>query len=496
VDTYKKPLRQYGLHTESMMRGHNLIDGRWRSSGEARPTFSPSDLDEEVGCYAQAGPAEAEEAVAAARRAQPYWARFNMQARADILRKTGDLLFGRALEIGTLLAREEGKVLKEAVGEVGRAAHVFHYYAGEVMRHPGQWYNSLRDGHNIIVSYEPVGVIAAITPWNFPIAIPAWKCAGALAYGNTVVLKPSEFAPGCAVILGQLLEEAGLPPGCFNLVMGDGRELGPPLIDGADAVSFTGSTPTGRRIVQMAAATMTKVQLELGGKNPFIVLDDADLDIAVAAAAEGTWGQTGQRCTGSERIIVTKGIHDVFVERLVKVVQAIKVGHALDADSQVGPVATQLQFDKNLDFIRRAKAAGAELALGGVAIECRTRGLYLAPTLFLGTNNAMELNREETFGPIAGVIKVEDFDEAIAVARDAEFALSSGIATSSLKNAERYRRESTAGMVMINAPTAGLEYHVPFGGRAPSGYGGREQGAASAEFFTESKTTYINHGVI
>jgi aldehyde dehydrogenase (NAD+) len=460
------------------MKGLNLIDGRWREGRGTDATFSPSDLDELVGEYA------------------PLWARFNMQARADLLRNVGDLLFSHSKEIGTLLAREEGKILAEAIGEVGRAAHVFHYYAAEVVRHPGQWYNSMRDGHNILVSYEPVGVVAAITPWNFPIAIAAWKCAGALAYGNTVVLKPSEFAPGCAVMLGQLLEKAGLPPGCFNLVMGDGRELGQTLIDGADAVSFTGSTPTGRMIVKMAAPSMTKVQLELGGKNPFIVLDDADLDVAVEAAAQGTWGQTGQRCTGSERIIVTKGIHDAFVERLVKRVSSFKVGHALDADSQIGPVATRPQYDKNLAFIAKARGSGAELAVGGGPVDARTRGFYLAPTLFVGTDNRMELNREETFGPIAGVIKVEDFDEAIAVARDCELALSSGIATTSLKNAERFRRESSAGLVMINAPTAGLEYHVPFGGRAPSGYGGREQGTASAEFFTEMKTTYINHGVI
>jgi len=478
------------------MKGLNLIDGRWRESSRMDPTFSPSDLDEQVGEYARADVADVEEAIAAARKAQHSWARFNMQSRADLLRKVGDLLFARAQEIGTLLAREEGKILAEAIGEVGRAAQVFHFYAGEVVRHPGQWFNSMRDGHNILVTYEPVGVVAAITPWNFPIAIAAWKCAAALAYGNTVVLKPSEFAPGCAVVLGQLLEEAGLPAGCFNLIMGDGRELGKALIDGADAVTFTGSTPTGRHIVQMAAPTMTKVQLELGGKNPFIVLDDADLDVAVEAAAQGTWGQTGQRCTGSERIIVTKGIHDAFVERLVKRVTAFKVGHALDADTHIGPVATQPQFDKNLAFIARAREAGAEIAVGGGAVEARARGLYLAPTLFLGTDNKMELNREETFGPIAGVIKVEDFDEAIAVARDCELALSSGIATTSLKNAERFRRESSAGMVMINAPTAGLEYHVPFGGRAPSGYGGREQGSASAEFFTEMKTSYINHGAI
>jgi aldehyde dehydrogenase (NAD+) len=478
------------------MKGRNFIDGAWRDGELALQTYNPSDLDELVGQYARAGVAEAEEALAAARRAAADWRRFNMQARADILRRVGDALLVRADELGALLSREEGKTLKEGIGEVQRAAHVFHYYAGEVVRHPGQWYNSMRDGHNIVVTYEPVGVVLAITPWNFPIAIAAWKVAGALAYGNTVILKPSEYAPGCAVALAELLEQAGLPRGVFNLLLGEGRAFGQMLIEGVDAVTFTGSTPTGSMIVQMAAPAMTKVQLELGGKNPFIVLDDADLDTAVEAATQGTWGQTGQRCTGSERIIVTKGIHDAFVERLVKAVASLKVGHALHPDTQMGPVANQAQFQKNLDCIARARAEGAELAFGGGAIDAPTRGYFLAPTLFLDTDNRMELNQEETFGPIAGVIKVEDFDAAIAVAQDSRFALSSGIATTSLKNAERFRRESKAGLVMVNAPTAGLEYHVPFGGRPPSGYGGREQGAASAEFFTELKTTYINHGVI
>lgn len=478
------------------MLGRHLIDGQWRSEGALVPTVNPSDLDEVVGEYPQASLAHAEEALAAARAALPAWSRSNIQKRADILRKTGDLLLARANEVGTLLAREEGKTLAEGIGETVRAAQVFHYFAGETMRHPGQWHDSLRDGHNIIVSYEPVGVVAAITPWNFPIAIPAWKTAAALAYGNTVILKPSEFAPGCAVQLAGILVEAGLPAGVFNLLLGDGRAIGQTLVDGADAVTFTGATPTGRHILQMAAPTMTKVQLELGGKNPFIVLDDADLDVAVEAAAQGTWGQTGQRCTGSERIIVTKGIHDAFVERLVKTVDAFRVGHALDSDTQIGPVANQAQFEKNLGFINRARAGGAEVAAGGRLVEARTRGHFLAPTLFLNTDNKMELNQEEIFGPVAGIIKVEDFDEAIAVAGDCELALSSGIATTSLRHAERYRRESTAGMVTVNAPTAGVEYHVPFGGRAPSGFGGREQGSASAEFFTEIKTTYINHGVI
>jgi len=459
-------------------------------------TFNPSDLDEAVGTYAQASVADAQEAVAAARRAQPGWARVNIQAKSDLLRRAGETLLAQASEIGLLLAREEGKPLKEATGEAVRAGHCFLYYAAEALRHPGQWHNSLREGHNIIVSYEPVGVVTAITPWNFPIAIAAWKTAAALAFGNTVVLKPSEFAPGCAIKLGEILQQAGLPAGCFNIVMGNGAELGPALIHGADALSFTGSTQTGRALLKLAAETMTKTQLELGGKNPFIVLDDADLELAVAAVAQGTWGQTGQRCTGSERIIVTRRIHDAFVERLVKTVAAYKVGHALDGDTEIGPVATRPQMEKNLACIAAAKAEGAELAVGGHPLEARRRGLYLAPALFLNTSNAMNLNRHETFGPIGSVIRVEDFDEAIAAANDCELALSSGIATGSLKHAERYRRESTAGMVMVNTPTAGLEYHVPFGGRAPSGYGGRETGTEAAAFFTESKTAYIHHGVI
>lgn len=479
-----------------MLHGQNLIGGQWRNSATVAQTFNPSNISEVVGEYAQASVADAEEAVACARKAQPAWARQNIQIRSDILHKAADLLFARATALATLLAREEGKTLKEAVGEVVRAAHCFQFYAAEALRHPGQWHNSLREGHNVIVSHEPVGVVTAITPWNFPIAIAAWKAAAALAYGNTVVLKPSEFAPGCAIRLGEILMGAGLSPGCFNIVMGNGALLGPTLIHGADALSFTGSTPTGRALLKIAAESMTKTQLELGGKNPFIVLDDADIDVAVAAAAQGTWGQTGQRCTGSERIIVTRGIHDAFVEKLVKAVASFTPGPALDPATVIGPVATRPQFEKNLAAIAAARAEGAELAHGGTPAEGHNEGLFLTPALFLNTTNDMQLNRHETFGPIGAVIKVADIDEAIAVANDCELALSSGIATTSLRSAERYRRESKAGMVMVNTPTAGLEYHVPFGGRPPSGVGGRETGSAAADFFTESKTSYINHGVI
>ena len=478
------------------MQGQNYIDGTWRDGALPFETHNPSDLDEVVGRYSKASADDIAEAMDAARRALPGWRAFNMQARADLLRKAGDLLIARSKEIGTLLAREEGKTLPDAVGETLRAAQCFHFYAGEVVRHPGQWHNSMRDGHNIIVSHEPVGVVAAITPWNFPIALPAWKLAAALAYGNSVVLKPSSFVPGAAIMLVRLLEEAGVPKGVVNLVIGDGRTAGDIMIDAADALTFTGGTETGRAVLRRAAETMTKVQLELGGKNPLVVLDDADMDLAVEIAANGAWVQTGQRCTGTERFIVAAGVHDEFVERVAAAAATYRVGHALDADTQIGPVANLPQFEANLAFVRDAKAEGAELVSGGGEVECRTRGFYMAPTLFANTSNAMALNRHESFGPIAAVIKVTDLDEAIAVANDCEFALSSGIATQSLRSAEAFRRASKAGMVMVNTPTAGLEYHVPLGGRAPSGFGPRETGTASAEFFTEAKTSYINHGVI
>lgn len=476
------------------MQGQNYIDGQWRDGAVPFTTFNPSDLDEQVGSYTKVGQPEVEEALAAARRAQPGWAAFNMQARSDLLRKIGDMLLSAKDEVGTLLAREEGKTLPEAVGETIRAAQCFHFYAGEVVRAQGQWFNSMREGHNIIVSREPVGVVAAITPWNFPIALPAWKVAAALAYGNTVVLKPSTFVPGCAVMLARILDQAGLPAGVFNLVMGDGRATGDVMIDAADAVTFTGGTETGRLVLKRAAETMAKVQMELGGKNALVVLDDADLDHAIELAANGAWIQTGQRCTGTERFIVTKGIHDAFVEGVAKAAAAYRVGHALDADTQIGPVANAPQLNSNLQFVKDACEEGAELAFGGIEVECRTRGLYMTPALLVGTRNEWRCNQHESFGPIASVVKVEDLDEAIHAANGCEYKLSSGVVTTNLRNAEQFRRASQAGMVMVNTPTAGLEYHVPLGGRAPSGYGPRETGTASAEFFTESKTSYINHG--
>ncbi|WP_226016528.1 aldehyde dehydrogenase family protein [Novosphingobium sp. FKTRR1] len=481
--------------TGTILQGQNFIDGGWRTGAVGFETRNPSDLDEVVGAYSKVGAAEVDEAMAAATRALPGWRSFNMQARADLLRKAGDLLMARAIEIGALLSREEGKTLPEGIGEANRAGQCFHYFAAEVVRAQGEWYNSMRDGHNVIVTREPVGVVAAITPWNFPIALPAWKVAGALAFGNTVVLKPSSFVPGCAVLLARILEDVGLPQGVFNLVIGDGRATGDVMIDRAQAVTFTGGTETGRAVLRKAAETMTKAQLELGGKNAFVILDDADLDLAIETAANAAWVQTGQRCTATERLIVTRGVHDQVVERLAAKAQGYRIGHALDADTQIGPVANEKQFAENLAFVETGLREGAELVAGGVAVERRTRGYYMTPALFARSTEAMHINHHESFGPILSVIAVDDLDQAIDVANGTELALSSGIATTSLHSAEKFRRESKAGMVMVNTPTAGLEYHVPLGGRSPSGFGPRESGASSAEFFTESKTSYINHGV-
>jgi aldehyde dehydrogenase (NAD+) len=476
--------------------GKLLIDGQWRDSGRSEPNRNPSDLSDVVGDYAWASASDAGEALAAARKAFLGWGRSNPQFRSDILRRTGDLILARADALATLLAREEGKLLRDARGEVTRAAQIFHFYAGECLRPPGRFLPGLRDGFNVIVEHEPVGVVALITPWNFPIAIPAWKAAAALAYGNTVVLKPSEITPGCAVALAELLIEAGLPSGVFNLVNGSGAELGDALIDGADAISFTGSTPTGRKVLERAAATMTKVQLELGGKSPLVVLADADLDLAVDSALDGAFRQTGQRCTASSRLVIADKVHDAFVERLAAKVNALKVGNALDPSADLGPVTTEAQLAKDLHYIELAKGEGAELLTAGSVLDLPTRGYYLAPALFANTTNAMRLNREEVFGPVAGIIRVADLDEAIAVACDADFALSAAICTRDIAAAEQFRRAARSGMVVINGSTSGADYHAPFGGRAPSGYGSREQGTAAADFFTEIKTTYLNHGVL
>jgi acyl-CoA reductase-like NAD-dependent aldehyde dehydrogenase len=470
----------------------NYIAGRWVDGAAVVHDINPSDTRDEVGVYASSGREAAVEAIDAAYEAFPAWAATSPEIRSDILDRIGIELLARKDELGQLLSREEGKILSEGIGEVVRAGRVFKFFAGEALRLNGERVTSVRPGVEIEVLREPEGVIGIITPWNFPIAIPAWKIAPALAYGNTVVFKPAELVPGCGWALADIIARAGIPAGVFNLVIGPGRDVGQAIVESRKVrgISFTGSVATGRRIGAACFERGKKVQLELGGKNPLIVLDDADLDVAVNVAVNGAYFSTGQRCTASSRLIVQSGIHDRFVRAVIEKLQGLKIGHALASDSQIGPVVDQSQLDQDLDYIRIGRDEGAKLAFGGERLTLEHPGFYLSPALFTETSNEMRINREEIFGPVANVIRVGSFDEAMTIANDTEFGLSSGICTTSLKYSSEFKRRSGAGMAMVNLPTAGVDYHVPFGGRKASSYGPREQGAYAREFYTVVKTTY------
>lgn len=469
----------------------NFIASVWEETGDSAANVNPSDLSDILGYAARGSAAEADRAVAAARAAAPGWATSTPQQRFDALDFVGTELLARKDELGRLLAREEGKTLPEGVGEVTRAGQIFKFFAGEALRPGGELVPSVRAGVGIEITRAPVGVVGLITPWNFPIAIPAWKVAPALAYGNTVVLKPAELVPGCAHALAEILSRSGLPEGVFNLVLGPGSEVGQRLVDhpDVDAISFTGAQSTGRGIAQTCATMLKKVQLEMGGKNPMVVLDDADLEVAAAATLNGAFFSTGQRCTASSRLIVTQGVYDKFVELLTERVSALRVGHALDPETQIGPAVDARQLSQNLEYLEIARHEGGEV-IGGDRVKASTEGHFMAPALVTGTTNAMRLNCEEVFGPIAGVIRVQDYDEALSVANETEFGLSAGICTTSLKHAAHFKAHAEAGMVMVNLPTAGVDYHVPFGGIKGSSFGPREQGRHAAEFYTRVKTAY------
>jgi aldehyde dehydrogenase (NAD+) len=462
----------------------NYIGGEWAAGTSWSANRNPSDLGDVIGEYAQADADQTRAAVAAAARAFPAWSVSSIQDRANLLDRIGSEILAREDEIGRLLSREEGKTLPEGVGETVRAGHIFKFFAGEALRLSGEKLPSVRPGVDVEITREPIGVVGLITPWNFPIAIPAWKIAPALAFGNTVVFKPAQWTPGCAWALTELLVNAGVPPGVFNLVMGQGSAVG-------DTISFTGSMDTGRAIARKAVERMARVQLEMGSKNPLVVLDDADLATAVNVAVQGAYFSTGQRCTASSRLIVTEGIHERFVGALGERLASLRVGDALAAGIEMGPVAQQQQLDQDLEYIGVGKQEGARLAYGGERLTRDADGYYLAPTLFVDATNAMRISREEIFGPVACVIRAKNYDEALAIANDTETGLSSGIVTSSLKHASHFQRHAQFGMVMVNLPTAGVDYHVPFGGRKASSYGPREQGRYAAEFYTTVKTTYV-----
>jgi len=475
--------------------GHklNLIGGRWREGPMVSPNRNPSDLSDLIGEYTQGSAEDVNEAVEAALQAAPAWWDAGIQARADLLERVATLIVARRDALARLLAREEGKTLNEATAEVTRAAHVFRFFAGEAVRVSGDSIESVRTGVDVQTRREPMGVVGLITPWNFPIAIPAWKIAPALAYGNTVVIKPPELTPACVHALAGIIMECGCPNGVFNLVMGRGRTVGEALVDhpGVSALSFTGSVEVGRGIIARAAARHLKVQAEMGGKNATVVLGDADLDTAIPTIISSAYGCTGQRCTATSRVIVERSILQQFSEQFVRAAQSIRVGHALDTATQMGPVVSESQLESNLRYVRMARDEGARV-IGGEVQGRGTRGYFQQPAVFLDATNDMTVSRQEIFGPCVSIIPADGLEHAIAVANDTPFGLSAGICTGSLKAAREFVRRSRSGLVMVNVPTAGVDYHVPFGGIRGSSYGSREQGRLAIEFYTSVKTAYTS----
>ena len=471
----------------------SLINGEWDVSGAQTPNINPSDISKTLGHMASATTAQVEDAVSAARAAQPAWEAVKLEEKKNILHAIGQELIDRCDEIGTILSSEEGKPFAEGRGETFRAGEFYQYYAAECLRQIGESAASVRPGINIDISREAIGVAGLITPWNFPIAIAAWKMGPALAYGNTVVLKPSEVTPATAHFLAEVLNKH-LPRGVFNMVQGGG-DVGAALsASKIDAVSFTGSVSTGRKIAQAAIQNMARVQCEMGSKNPIVITKNADIDLAVAQSIHGAFGASGQKCTASSRLMVEAAIHDEFVEKLAKAADAKVVGHALAQGTELGPIVSESQMNKILNYMDVAKDEGGRLVTGGTRLERETEGYYLAPTIFTDTKNDMRVNREEVFGPMTCVMKVDSYEEGIALANDTEFGLAASVMTNSLKEAEHFKRNAKFGSVLVNLATAGLDYHVPFGGRNSSSYGPREQGEHAKDFYTIMKTAYTNPG--
>lgn len=470
------------------------IDGAWIETADTLPNINPSDTGDIIGDFAQASASQVEDAITAANRALQQWGQSPLETRHQVLMAIGNELIERSGELWELLAREEGKTRAEGVGEVYRSGQFFHYFAAEVHRQIDDRADSVRPGIEIETRREPVGVVAIISPWNFPMATAVWKIAPALAFGNAVIFKPANLVPASAWALTEIISrQTALPAGTFNLVMGSGSDVGNTLIhsERIHAVSFTGSLPVGRQVASATAANLVKCQLEMGSKNALIVAADADIDVAVNAAFVGAYSGTGQKCTASSRLIVDDHVHDAFVSKLLDKLRATRVGHALEEGVDMGPVASEIQLEANLAWIQAGLEAGAQLAFGGERLQLATPGFYMSPALFTETGNDMAINREELFAPIACVIRASDYEHALGILNDTEFGLTAGIITRSLATATDFKKRAVSGCVMVNLPTAGTDYHVPFGGRKNSSFGPREQGQYAREFYTTVKTTYI-----
>ena len=474
----------------------NYIQGEWRASeGGTQPSISPANRDEIVGLIPNSVKADLDAAAAAAKAAQRAWRKLAGSQRGALLFKAADIIESRTAEIGEAMTREMGKTLPEAKGETARGVAILRYYAGEGMRKVGDVIPSTDADAFMYTTRTPLGTVGVISPWNFPVAIPIWKIAPALIYGNTVVWKPATETAVTAAKVMQCFHDAGFPAGVLNMVIGSGSVIGQGIAEHADinGITFTGSNGVGKRVGQAALARGAKYQLEMGGKNPIIIAEDADLELAVDATISGGLKSTGQKCTATSRVIVVKGIYEAFKARLVEKVAELKVGDGLAGDTWLGPCANEAQMETVLSYVNKGVEEGAVLLHGGKRLESGelSRGFYVEPAIFDKVASNMAIAQEEIFGPVLALIEARDIDEAIELANDTEYGLSASIYTRDIGNVMSFVQDMEAGLVRVNAETAGVELQAPFGGMKQSSSHSREQGQAAIEFFTSIKTVFI-----
>jgi aldehyde dehydrogenase (NAD+) len=477
----------------------NYINGEWveSASGRAFENRNPADTDELVGMFPLSSTEDVDAAVDAAAEAFKSWRLVPAPKRGEILYRAAETLIRRKEDLAQDMTREMGKPLAETRGDVQEAIDMTYYMAGEGRRLFGQTTPSeLRDKFAMTVR-QPLGVCAMITPWNFPMAIPSWKIMPALVCGNTVVIKPAEDTPLSTYSLVQILSEAGVPRGVVNIVNGSGPEVGAPLIrkQGVSGVSFTGSSEVGRLVNEACAPTFKPCHLEMGGKNVLIIMDDANLELAVEGAVWAGFGTTGQRCTAASRVVVQQNVYREFVERYVARVKSLRVGNGLDPATEMGPCINHAQLEKVMEYVEIGKNEGAHLATGGNRLtgDAWSRGWFHEPTVFTDCAPEMRIAQEEIFGPVSAVIPVEGFEQAIEIANNVAYGLSASIYTRDVNRAFQAMRDIHTGIVYVNAPTIGAEVHLPFGGTKQTGNGHREAGTAAIEFYSEWKTLYLDY---
>lgn len=477
----------------------NFINGRWVESKSSLTSqnINPANTADVLGTIRQATRDEAKSAVEAASQAFRGWRATPAPTRGRIVALAARLMEAQKEELAQLLTREEGKTIGESRGELQRSINVAEFCAGESRRMNGETIQSELPANFAYTIKQPLGVVACVTPWNFPVAIPVWKIAPALVAGNTVVFKPASLTPATAVRIVELFEEAGIPAGVLNLVIGSGSEAGDEIINhpAVKAISFTGSNQVGIRLYEEASRRGAKVQCEMGGKNPVVVLEDADLELAVESTAQGAFGSSGQRCTATSRAVVVNDIADEFVSRIVKRAEGMRIGAGNDPATEMGPSVDESQFKTVLSYIDIGREDGSELKCGGARAEGDglEKGYFVRPTVFDHVTPEMRIAREEIFGPVLSVLRVKDFDHAMQVANDCEYGLSSSIFSNDAVRIFRFVDEIETGMTHINSPTTGGEAHIPFGGIKGTGIGDREQGSTALDFYTDLKVVYVDY---